>query len=98
MDFKEKVKELSGKINSLMTESSDKKQIDAVASIQKDLEEIVNEHNELEKKHIELKDSYIDYVKNISFEKKSEKDEIIDEDKPRTLEDIIQEHEDKKGN
>lgn len=78
-----KIREL---IKSLITDNATDEQLQTFGQINGELENIEKQESDLVEKHEELRKKYIEVIKDTSF-----KEKLKEDDKPITLEEAIQE-------
>ena len=78
-----KIREL---IKSLITDNATDEQLQTFGQINGELENIERQESDLVEKHEELRKKYIEVIKDTSF-----KEKLKEDDKPITLEEAIQE-------
>lgn len=95
MNFKEQLEALKTRINGMITKDSSTEQVKAYGELKEEVEKLGQSHEELVKEHSELKDLYIQSVKNYGTSDKP----VNEPNKGTTFEEIMSdmENESKKG-
>lgn len=73
-------------LKSLITDSATDEQLQTFGKIEAEIENMEKEKQDLVEKHEELRKKYIEVIKDVSFKEKPQ-----DQDKPLSLEEAIQE-------
>ena len=74
-------------LKALITDSTSTEDVEKIARLSKDVEEAEKESNDMIQKHEELRNKYVEAIKNTSFNEKPKEDNP----QPKSLEDCIQE-------
>ena len=78
------------KVRSLATDSSSTEEVETIGGIVKDLEALNTEREDMTKKHEDLRNKYIDVIKNAPLPNTEIKDDNHD-NHPKSLEDCFKE-------
>lgn len=78
-------------LKTLVKDDSTVEQVDTLTAIDKKLDEIIVENENLSSENVGLKDKLINYVKNTSFKTSNEEHDIGLHDEPKSLDDILTE-------
>ena len=88
-NWKEILTETKSQLKGLLTENSSQEQINAITSLDKQLDALNEVYDQKEKENNSLKDNLIDMVKNTSFKvDNSSNSEFIDQN-PKSMDDIL---------
>ena len=83
---------IKGHLKEQITSDSSKEQIDKIATIDKELDELNSEYEKLDSDYSSLKDSYLESVKNTGFKVNGkEADDIGTSGEIKSMEDIMSE-------
>lgn len=94
MNFNDIINNMKSGLKDLITPESSKEYIEKISSLDKSLDEVVGAHENTTKELQEIKDLYIKGVKEFGFKNPSN-DNPTKEEKPKTLDEIMNSNLDK---
>ena len=89
--YEELMAKTKSQLKDSITKESSQKEIAWVQSIDKSLDELLEEHNKLLEENSSLKDSLIESVKNTGFKVNKESDDIGIQEETKSLDEIMME-------
>lgn len=89
MSFNDKISNLKSSLKSLIDGNSSAEFIEKISSLDKDIDEVVNAHEETTKELTETKEALINHVKSTGFSNPSNENPT-EPNIPKSLDDIMQ--------
>ena len=86
MTLKEKIDKINNALNGMITKDSSTEFISQIGDLKKEVSDIQEDFNKLEKDHQATKDKLVEVVKGTSFSKPSDDDAHLEE---KTLDDVL---------
>ena len=91
MNFNENISKLKSSLKSLLDNNPNTEFIEKISSLDKQIDDVVNAHEETAKELHDTKESFVNYVKNVGFSNPSN-DNPTEVKTPKSLDEIMQDN------